>query len=230
MLNFLRGYGPSGQSDMSEEVLAVFLVVYLGFFVIMLAFALTAYILESLGMYKIAQRRGIHNPWLAWVPVGNLWILGSISDQYQYVVKGKRTNRRKILLGMSLGSVGTVLLMFVVIIAAAVKAALGGSNADAAAAGLMIIGVMLLYLVMFGLLITQMVFQYISLYDLYASCNPNNATLFLILSIFVSVTMPFFVFACRNKDDGMPPRRQTPEDSAYLPNTQPQTVTDPGIQ
>lgn len=212
MLAFLRdygSYGPSTPNVASDEVLAAILAVYMGFIMVMLAFALVAYILQSLGMYTIAQRRGIRNPWLAWVPVGNLWIMGSISDQYQYVVKGKRTNRRKILLGMSLGSVGTIILMFVVILVAAINMALSRSEAEAATvAGLMIIGFMLMYFAMITLLITQMVFQYISLYDLYASCNPGNATLFLILSIFVSVTMPFFVFACRNKDEGMPPRVQ----------------------
>ena len=40
-----------------------------------------AYVLWSLGVYTIAKRRGIRKPWLSWIPVGNLWILGSISDQ-----------------------------------------------------------------------------------------------------------------------------------------------------
>ena len=46
------------------------------------------------------------------------------------------------------------------------------------------------------------------MYDLYKSCNPSRAVLFLLLSIFVAYPQPFFVFACRNQDLGMPPRRQ----------------------
>ena len=47
--------------------------------------------------------------------------------------------------------------------------------------------------------------DYIALYKVYKSCTPKNATLYLVLSIVVSVTQPFFVFFSRNKDEGMPP-------------------------
>ena len=56
--------------------------------------------------------------------------------------------------------------------------------------------------------IVMIVIKYIDYYNLYSSCNPSNATLFLVLSIFFSVTLPFFVFACRKKDLGMPPRKR----------------------
>lgn len=36
------------------------------------------YILSSLGLYKLAQNKGLENPWLAWVPIANLYILGKI--------------------------------------------------------------------------------------------------------------------------------------------------------
>jgi hypothetical protein len=35
--------------------------------------------------------------------------------------------------------------------------------------------------------------------------------LFLLLSIFFSITEPFFLFFSRNKDAGMPTRRQEPQ-------------------
>ena len=77
--------------------LGVFLVLYLLIMFFTTAFSLVCYVLQSYGLYTIANRRGIRNSWLAWVPVGNMWILGSISDQYQYVAKGKVKNRRKLL-------------------------------------------------------------------------------------------------------------------------------------
>ena len=61
----------------------------------------------------------------------------------------------------------------------------------------------LAYLALLGVSIAVLVFYYICLYDLYSSCNPQNGALFLILSIFISVTTPFLLFACRNKDLGM---------------------------
>jgi len=63
------------------------------------------------------------------------------------------------------------------------------------------------------------VFQYVAYYDLFASSHPSNATLYLVLAIVFQVTLPFFVFACRKKDEGMPPRKQpvAPEPPAHLP-------------
>jgi hypothetical protein len=55
--------------------------------------------------------------------------------------------------------------------------------------------------------VVGLVFQYVCYNDLYASCCPENQVLFLVLSILFNVTLPFFVFACRNKDGGMPPRK-----------------------
>ena len=72
-------------------------------------FRIAAYILTSLAIYTVARRRGLNNPWLAWVPVINCWLLGSLSDQYQYIVKGKNTSRRKWLLALNLAIAGLTL-------------------------------------------------------------------------------------------------------------------------
>ena len=46
-------------------------------------FSIAAYILTAIAIYTVSRRRGLRNPWLAWVPVANVWLLGSLSDQYQ---------------------------------------------------------------------------------------------------------------------------------------------------
>ena len=68
--------------------------------------------------------------------------------------------------------------------------------------------------------IALMVFQWMSLYDLYSSCIPKHNVLFLILSIFISATRPFFIFFNREKDEGMPPRKAdyTPQDPTWQTN------------
>ena len=55
------------------------------------------------------------------------------------------------------------------------------------------------------------------MYDLYTSCSPQNNVLFLVLSIFFTVTEPFFLFFLRKKDGGMPPRRTAPQPQTYIP-------------
>ena len=82
---------------------------------------------------------------------------------------------------------------------------------SAAAAGLGGVVMLLSYLAVLVLAIVTAVFTYITLYDLYASCDPNNATTFLVLSIVFGIAMPFFIFFSRNKDLGMPPRREEPQ-------------------
>ena len=162
---------------------------------------MAAYVLHSVGLYSIAERRGIRHSWLAWLPVGNLWILGSISDQYQYVVKGEVKNRRKVMLILNIAA---IVLYFVAIIVGIISAfALANDSAAGSGWGFFLVG-----LVMFGLIITMNVFMYMSYYDLYRSSCPENAVLFLVLSIVVSVTLPIFVFINRKKDGGMPPKKQ----------------------
>lgn len=44
------------------------------FFIILVAF----YVLKSLGLQTLAANRGIENPWLAWIPIADLYIAGAI--------------------------------------------------------------------------------------------------------------------------------------------------------
>ena len=71
--------------------------------------------------------------------------------------------------------------------------------------------ILLTGLLTFAANITGVVFRYIAYHKLFTSSDPNNAVAFLIIGIFIPVTLPFFVFACRKKDRGMPPRKQTPQ-------------------
>lgn len=209
----------------AEPFLIGFLIFFLVFYLIIMIFGLVSYILSSVGMYTIAKRRGIHNPWLAWIPVANSWILGSISDQFQYVTKGKIRNRRKWLLGLNIASAISPVVMMIVEVTAMLVGFGSGMEHLASSFGLFII----IWLIMVAFMIVLSVFTYMALYDLYHSCNPYNAVTFLLLSIFVSVTQPFFVFACRKKDEGMPPRKQPEEPVQQIPQQIPQP-TEPAVE
>lgn len=181
------------------------------------AFSLACYVLDSVGLYTIADRRRIRHPWLSWFPVANLWILGSLSDQYQYVVKGRIKSRRKLLLALTVALV-IVYLVFIVgylsfvgqIITLAVQNQhavedfvrnwflTNGMLCLAAAAALLILAVWLAVL------------EFMALYDVYRSCDPRNGGTFLVLSVFFNFVRPFFLFFSRKKDQGMPPRREIP--------------------
>lgn len=202
---FDYGYEP-GAVEAIEGVMGAMLGFLLVFYLLLLTFGVMTYVLQSLSYYTIAKRRGIRNPWLAWLPVGNMWILGSISDQYQYVVKGRVRNKRKALLGL----MAAMCLALTVIWIGAFVSIL--SEAAAMDAGEVLLGatvgvMLIVYLILLVISVIAVVLQYMALNDLYASCEPSNSVLYLVLSIFVRVTLPFFVFACRKKDIGMPARR-----------------------
>lgn len=179
------------------------LVIYL----LIVSYAVAGYILQSIGLYTIAKRRGIHKPWLAWIPIGNVWILGSISDQYRYVVRGEVRNRRKLLMGL------TIALMAVSFVTAGAESAaflgsMGMTASNNFAAGLL---VMVFGLAFWGLAVVATVFQYICYFDLFRSCQPKKLVLHFVLSLLITPALPIIVFLSRHKDEGMPPRRKTPE-------------------
>ena len=195
--------------DALEDAVIAILAVYLGMMLISSLYSILVYVLHSVGLYSIAKRRGIQNPWLAWIPLANLWTLGSVSDQYQYVTKGKVTHRRKVLIGLTI-ALYAIVIVFMVMALYMIFGLAADPYANSMGSGLVgvIIGIVVGYFALLGVAITLLVFQYIAYYDLYNSCNPNNCTVFLVLSIIFSFLTPYFVFAVRKKDLGMPPRRE----------------------
>lgn len=199
--------------DGLEDVIVGILAVYLMIMAFFSLYSIFVYVLHSLGLYNIAKRRLIHNPWLAWIPVANLWILGSISDHYQYMAKGKTTKRRKTLIGLVISLYALAIVVGVVLGVMAGIAVVSGGTEILAPALMLIFG----YIALMIVAIIQTVFQYIAYYDLFVSCNPDNAVVFLVLSIFFSFLLPYFVFACRKKDLGMPKPPVQQEVPQYIP-------------
>ena len=217
-------YGfPEGMEGAAVGVAGVATGIMLILWFLAMGFSVVMYVLNAVGMYRIAKRRGIHHAWLAWVPIGSNWLLGSISDHYQYVAKQKTTSRRKVLLILSL-----ILVVFTGLLGGGVAALVMAAN-TAAGNTAMALGVALMviaYLGMMGLAIAITVFCYIAYYDLFRSCKPGSAVLFLVLSIIFNVTLAFFVFAICNSDEGMPARR-TPQTPPQIPEQPEEPVPEP---
>ena len=176
---------------------------------------IAVYVLTSLGLYTLASRRGIKHAWLSWLPLVNFWIIGSLSDQYRYVVKGEVKNKRKTLLILNVINGCITLAMIGVVVAmifGAVKAAMGGAIEAVVMDAVIgpVFGILGLSLPLAGISIATAVVRFMALYDIYTSCTPRNNVIFLVLSILFPVTQGFFLFFIRNKDEGMPPRKQEP--------------------
>ena len=188
---------------------------------ISLGLGLVMYIFLSLSLFTLAKRRGILHPGLAWVPVcGARWIMGSLADQYVYFTEGKIKYQRRLLLWLEVGMYVLLGLFFALVGGLVAGAVLQNETQAVTMAIWMLLG----YFLLLVEIIVFAVFQYIALHKIYKSCDPKNTTLFLVLSILFNITMPFFLFACRKKDLGMPqpeaPEGEPAEEPTQLPEAQ----------
>lgn len=187
------------QMSPDPELLAMITSILVTVLAVVGILSIVMYIFSSLGFYTLAKRRGIRAPGLAWIPIGGTqWILGSLSDQYASLTGAKLRCSRHILLWgeLVLTAAAIPLLVFAIQL---LTATLAGQ--DVTMQLMQLNGVQTL-LNLASIALSVMI--YIALYKVYKSCDPKHAVLFLVLSIIFNITLPFFVFACRNKDLGMP--------------------------
>ena len=197
----------------------VFVVLFILLYLCMIAFAVVCYILGSKGLYAIASRRGIKNPWMAWIPVVSNWILGCVADQYAQRKYGQDPNlRKKLLIFSIITQSGMTFAPAMGSFSVNINLGdfMGLSDAipvpempEAVKIILIVFMVLVMFLGIAALVLSviQTVYQYKAYYNLYASCKPQLAVLFLVLSI-VTPAGPFLVYANRNSDDGLPPENK----------------------
>ena len=203
-------YPSYGFGAEEAESFRMFLGFFVGIMVFALAISVVMYVFQSAGVYAIAKRRGIRHAWLAWIPVANYWILGSISDQYQYVTKGKNTKNRVWLLCLYIVSMCFSIVGSIATLGSFFEAMQGLFAGDfyAYESAAVEMGTSLSSILMqlgSWLSVGMLVFWFICLHDLYRAAVPENATLYLLLSIFFGVAVPFLIFFNRKKDNGMQP-------------------------
>ena len=200
----------SGQHFGTLEEMNTFLSSLAVFIWLLLIAGCITHIFMSAGYYAVAKRRGIGKAWLSWIPIGQFWILGSISDQYQLEINYRTRNKRKMLLYLQV--VLVVLLVLMLIVAATtVLAAIGTAENQSqfpfidfmkpVRDGLR--DMLWLYYVILAISLAVLIIHYFALFDLYRSCCPDHSVLFLMLSMFIPVVTSFLVFGVRKKDQGM---------------------------
>ena len=165
-------------SDMDGAFGGVLGVLGIIFFVIlgvMLLVGIGLYILQSLGLYSIAKRRGLDNPWMAWVPVVNMYLLGIIADELVTLNGRKNWNMRWLILYGLCAVIVLELLSFIPFI----------GFLFSMLAGLCSMGVA--------------VIEYFAVYELFKEYEEKNAVLYLVLSIIISPILSIFIFLLRNK-------------------------------
>ena len=171
------------------------------FYIILLGAAILMYVFQSLALFKLAKNRGIANYGLAWVPIGSSWLLGKLADDVNICRRNKKTNFARNLLTLNLVYVGSFIAIYIAAIAIGVsigmQSSYGGYSASMAPGAVIVL--LLLYLVLVGVMIAMIVLNYMALYRVFYGYAEENAVLYLVLSIFVSITQPIFLFIIRNR-------------------------------
>lgn len=55
-------------------------------------------ILSSYAVFRIGRGLGLRSAWVAWIPGGSLWVMGCIADDYQKLIKKRKSYMRWALL------------------------------------------------------------------------------------------------------------------------------------
>ena len=181
-MNHLVLFLPTMDPGVDHEGNLVFVGMFLGLVLINVWTSLPIDIFSSWAMYKLAWRRGISCPWLAWIPFANLWILGSLADQYKLEKRGRRGWNRY------------VLLFLPILLAVAELASRGNGQLAVSVWGWM----QTYELVLIPLYVVGIVAVYRSLNRVYQSCKASVSDLFTILSLMVPLSTPvLLLIACR---------------------------------
>ena len=180
---------------------------------VLLLWQLILFILMACGMQGMANRRGLTGAWLSWLPVGRLWVLGSLSDHYQRAAKGRAKRKRRALLSIVFaGILAAVLLTILLYTFLFLSYQVGkGRYVDDASMAVLGVAIALLSGLLGVLILSHWILRQMALFDVYRASRPRQAVLFLILGLLFPFLPAFFVIACRNRDLGLPTQLQTAE-------------------
>lgn len=165
------------------------------------------FIIQAVGLYNISKKRGMKNSFLSFIPVASCYIAGNIADNINSCI-GKKTMMRLLFpLANAIFLVGTVISF----------SQLSGemfSGIMTATDDMAIFETMMPLLAITGITsllnLAYMITKLITLYRIFADYVPNNAVLYMVLSIFFQFLTPFFILSIRNKPSISMQQQKTP--------------------
>lgn len=197
-------------------LLLIFYIVLLAWIGVVNIAAIAGYVLQGYALQRIATRRGINKPWLAWIPVAQSFMLGKVADNYRQKVLGKKSKKAKLLTISHIAWLAWSVIEWLICMVGAVCVAIVGTYIPDAEVLIAIPAILYgivcwvnVFIIM-ALAMLYTVLMFLALNDVYASCDPKNKKLYLILSIAVEVVIGLparavFLMLSMNKDGGMIP-------------------------
>ncbi len=177
-------------------VVGILLVVYL----LLIGFGIASYIMNAVSYQKIASRRLVSNSWLAWIPVANSWLIGSIADEYDEK-NGLKRKWRVVLLVLSLISIGGIVIGYIGFIVAGVALSIQPDIMTTDVAGIVgiFVGAYVLILIAAMVAAANNVCNMICLYKIFESTVPGKSVKYLLLSLLVPLAKSICLLRCRNQ-------------------------------
>ena len=199
-----------------EEVVSFFFTFFIGAIAVSAVIGIAIYLLESISVYKMAKSAEIKNPWLVFIPVANDWVFGTLAEKYKKK-NGTKSARFGIILPVLEGIVlieSIALTIFTVISVKEITGyALDAVNTSAEMAPeqfMSLIPVIILYFALIAVAIAYAVVFFIALWRVYSSFDKSNATLYIVLSVIFTISVPIILFIIRNRKPEFDPHNNIP--------------------
>lgn len=196
----------------SAEMVAVGVVlIMLLLYLVFMGIGIASYIINALALYKIAQRRQIPNPWMAWLPFTSDWLIGSIVDDYDGR-NGIKRRWRVTLLTLSLISVIGVIVAHIGMLIGMFSLLFQYETAGITTFSILAF-MILVYIIFIAFVIVATAknfCQAICIYKIFESTVPEKAVKYLLLYLLVPLGGPICLLRCKEK--GYP----YPEQQAFI--------------
>lgn len=179
------------------EAAVIIMVIAIAFiYLILFALLIAQYIISSLAIQKLANKNGVSNSWLAWIPYASSWLVGAITDEYDSR-NGMERNWKKLLLVLTIAGTGVVTVGYFFYIIIVI---LGSATAAPAVMG---VGMILFYLVIFvgAYISSARGFCYaICIYKMFEAEATEKAIKYLLIYLLVPFGGPICLMKCAKQE------------------------------
>lgn len=199
-----------------EEAVSFFFTFFIGAIAVSAVIGIAIYLLESISVYKMAKSAQIKNPWLAFIPVANDWVFGTLAEKYKKK-NGTKSARFGIILPVLEGIVLIETIALTIFTVISIKEitgyaldAVNTSSEMAPEQFMSLIPVIILYFALMAVAIAYAVVFFIALWRVYSSFDKSNATLYIVLSVIFTISVPIILFIIRNRKPEFDPHNNVP--------------------
>lgn len=210
MFDFLTELG------LPEEAVSFFFTFFIGAIAVSAVIGIAIYLLESISVYKMAKSAEIKNPWLAFIPVANDWVYGTLAEKYKKK-NGTKSARFGIILPVLEGIVLIETIALTIFTVISIKEitgyaldAVNTSSEMVPEQFMSLIPVIILYFALMAVAFAYAVVFFIALWRVYSSFDKSNATLYIVLSVIFTISVPIILFIIRNRKPEFDPHNNVP--------------------